>query len=118
MIQTLLIRNKFNYEIIEHHEFTKDNIKEYLKKIKLKDDEIIDLRGANLICADLCDANLTGAILICADLRDADLKGANLENATLMCANLTGAILTDADLTNAVLDCANLTDTILSNIIQ
>ena len=50
-----------------------------------------DLRGANLVRANLYDADLTGA-----DLSGADLYGANLQRAELAGANLQRADLRDA----------------------
>ena len=43
--------------------------------------KLADLRGANLLCADLRDANLRFANLRGADLSDADLRFANLRGA-------------------------------------
>lgn len=58
---------------------------------------------ANLIRADLYDANLRRA-----DLRNANLSYASLRNADLVEANLSGANLRGADLRNANLSGANL----------
>ncbi|MBF0538337.1 MAG: pentapeptide repeat-containing protein [Nitrospirae bacterium] len=104
----------------------------------------LNLKGVNLILADLTNthftatdltnADLTGANLTGADLRGANLSRADLTNAhftgaNLTCVNLTGANLTGADLrganltnanlkdahfTGANLTCANLTDTNLT----
>ena len=63
-----------------------------------------DLRGANLT-----KANLEGAILTEADLRGANLTRANLEGAILVEANLEGANLMGANLMEALLAGANLT---------
>ena len=60
-----------------------------------------DLRGANLEGANLRGANLYGANLEGAYLRGAYLTGANLEGANLMRANLRGADLYGANLTEA-----------------
>ena len=72
-----------------------------------------DFGGANLSYADLTDADLKGAELSYAYLTDADLTGAdfggaNLIRADLKGANLDGAALTGADLTGADLRGANL----------
>ena len=67
-----------------------------------------DLMCANLTEANLIDANLRGANLIDANLIDANLRGANLTEANLMCANLRGADLGGADLRGANLIGANL----------
>jgi uncharacterized protein YjbI with pentapeptide repeats len=66
------------------------------------------LRGANLSCADLRDADLSGANLSCADLSDADLSGASLSGADLSGADLSGAYLSGADLSGAYLRGADL----------
>ena len=75
-----------------------------------------DLIGANLRCADLSDADLRGADLRCANLRDADLRGAdligaNLRDANLSYTNLRGADLRDANLRDAGLRGASLSYT-------
>ena len=62
-----------------------------------------DLRGANLIRANLSGANLSGAdlrgaFLIRANLSGADLRGADLRGADLNRADLRGADLRGADL--------------------
>lgn len=67
-----------------------------------------DLRGAVLYGADLCDANLTDANLRGADLHGANLTDADLSGADLSGADLHGANLTDADLRGADLSGANL----------
>ena len=61
----------------------------------------IYLEGANLIGANLRNANLIGASLIGANLRNANLIGANLIGANLIGANLRGAYLIDANLEGA-----------------
>ena len=68
-----------------------------------------DLRDANLNAADLRRANLSRARLDGADLRDADLRFSSLQGASLRGTDLRGARLdgTDvrrADLTGALLD--------------
>lgn len=65
-----------------------------------------DLKGANLICADLrrvnlIGADLRGANLMCADLISADLISANLEGADLRYADLRFADLKGANLSGA-----------------
>lgn len=60
--------------------------------------EILELKGANLL-----DAKLTNV-----DLRNTDLTGAILSFADLRCANLEGANLTDATLFFTDFRCANL----------
>ena len=67
-----------------------------------------NLLGADLRDADLRGANLWNADLQGADLRDADLRGANLWGADLWDANLQGADLLDADLQRANLRNAGL----------
>ena len=62
-----------------------------------------DMRGADLVCANLRDANLRDADLVCANLRDA-----NLRDADLVCANLRDANLRDAEPVGANLRGANL----------
>lgn len=73
----------------------------------------MDLRGAQLLRADLVGADLSGAGLDHAQLAGAKLGRANLEgtlltHADLAGADLTGANLRDADLTNARLEGASL----------
>jgi|GEM_PF-1892124 len=65
--------------------------------------ENADLRDADLIGADLSQANLRGA-----DLSNADLVAADLSQASLQGANLAGADLEAADLSEANLSGANL----------
>lgn len=55
-----------------------------------------DLIGANLRDADLRGANLRGAYLIAADLRNADLGGADLIGADFRDADIRGANLTES----------------------
>jgi len=54
------------------------------------------LKGADLVEADLREANLVGADLVEADLRRADLVEADLRGADLRRANLVGADLREA----------------------
>jgi hypothetical protein len=79
----------------------------------------IDLRGAELVYADLIGAclagvNLTGVSLYRANLTDASLSDANLAGATLKGTNLTNANLDGANLTDANLYGANLTNASLA----
>ena len=67
-----------------------------------------DLRGANLVRADLETADLSEA-----DLRGADLRGANLRDACLRDVNLRGADLCGADLRGANLGSADLRGALL-----
>ena len=67
-----------------------------------------NLRGADLVGADLQDANLVGANLVDANLRGANLRGANLVDADLRGADLRGANLRGADLVDADLRGADL----------
>lgn len=74
-----------------------------------------DLRGLDLLQADLAGAdlhgsNLAGVRLTQADLMGADLRGADLRGAVLGQADLTGADLQGANLTGAYLVQADLTD--------
>jgi hypothetical protein len=69
-----------------------------------------NLHGANLSFADLSDANLHGANLSGADLSDANLSGADLSDANLHGANLTEANLIDANLRLVNLTEAKLID--------
>lgn len=85
-----------------------------------------ELQIANLVGADLSDANLQGANLrvanlsdaICyrTNLRNANLKDARLTNAILYRANLQGANLENVDLSRADLLKANLEDAKLINV--
>ena len=102
-----------------------ENMRANLKRADLRGADLIDanltraiLRGANLTGAhltranltraDLRGANFTGAILIRADLTSANIRGVNLTDADLIGADLTGADLTIADLRRAILTEANL----------
>ena len=62
----------------------------------VRDDGIVDLRGADLRWANLSGANLSGADLRGANLRGANLSGANLSGADLSWANLSWANLSEA----------------------
>ena len=74
-----------------------------LRRFKL---HLADLRGADLVGADLRLAELVGCDLTGADLTEAEMRGVHLEgailcDATLLGANLTGAWLNGADLRGA-----------------
>ena len=80
-------------------------------RCQLADADLVhaDLRNANLSSADLQRVNLSRARLDGADLRDADLrfsslKGASLRGADLRNSLLMGTDLRQADLTGALLD--------------
>jgi hypothetical protein len=64
--------------------------------------------GANLLGADLREADLREANLLGADLREADLRRANLHGANLRGADLREADLREANLLGADLRRANL----------
>ncbi len=68
----------------------------------------VNLRGANLYCADLVGADLRGADLKGQHLVGADLRGANLVGVNLYCANLYCANLVGVNLYCANLYCADL----------
>ena len=95
-----------------------------------RDQDVIDLGGANLTNAALAGARLAGAYLdganltsallhradlsgafLRADLSETSLYSANLQGAHLMSANLTNAKLWEANLSGAWLLGANLTGT-------
>lgn len=63
---------------------------------------------------DLTGAELSGANLLYADLDEANLSGVDLRNARLTGANLYGADLADADMAGADLDHAVVSDVSLS----
>ena len=67
-----------------------------------------DLQDANLLSADLLSADLQDANLLSADLRHANLQGANLQGADLQYADLQGADLWHANLRGANLQHANI----------
>jgi uncharacterized protein YjbI with pentapeptide repeats len=73
--------------------------------------ERADLRGANLIEADLNGANLSGA-----DLIEADLSRAKLIGARLIEVNLSGANFSEANLGRTILIGANLSGANLSKV--
>jgi uncharacterized protein YjbI with pentapeptide repeats len=94
-----------------------------------RDDEISQVKGANLnrlrlryiqgygaflVKARLWQADLRGAFLSEADLRDANLRQADLRNAILDRARLTRAALPEANLANVNLDRADLREANLS----
>ena len=67
-----------------------------------------NLKGVQLVGADLMNAQLSNANLEGADLQNAQLKGANLDHANLKGANLVGAILENASLVEANLEGTSL----------
>jgi pentapeptide repeat protein len=71
---------------------------------------VVDLREAKLVLANLSDAYLREA-----NLGGADLFGAKLSGASLIAANLDHALLAYADLSGADLSLANLRNSILAN---
>ena len=75
----------------------REYLREYLRACDIAKGRA-NLRGANLIGADLIGANLTRADLIGANLIEANLRGANLIEANLRGANLRGANLRGANL--------------------
>jgi uncharacterized protein YjbI with pentapeptide repeats len=111
----IIIRNRFDDSVIFEHECENNTIKLTVEKAviisaNLRGANLVDanLRGANLRGANLVDANLRGANLRGADLVDANLRGANLVDANLRGANLRGADLRDANLVDANLRGADL----------
>ena len=70
--------------------------------------ERADLRGADLVIADLVRADLRGADLREANFYGADLRGADLTGADLRGADLTGAYFREANLYGADLRGADL----------
>ncbi len=76
---------------------TQDQLQEILENHDLwlctdgQQGERANLRGANLVCMPLSNANLQWAEMQNADLFMADLSGANLSGADLYGATLSGA---------------------------
>ena len=68
-----------------------------------------DLKGANLMSANLKNLSLRGADLEAALLNGADLRGADLEDAKLNFANLRGAKLRGANLEGVELEEGDIT---------
>jgi len=68
----------------------------------------VDFRGADLIAADLHDANLSTAVLDRVEMEHANLANARLTQASLRYSNLIMADLSGARLTGADLEHANL----------
>jgi uncharacterized protein YjbI with pentapeptide repeats len=58
---------------------------------KLLDLHDSDIRGANLLLANLSEIDLSGADMRCAELRGSSLNETNLYNADIRGANLDGA---------------------------
>lgn len=75
---------------------------------------VINLNGADLRNAYLCDADLGWSNLSLVNLSGADLKGANLKFADCSGADFSNADLTDADFTNADLTDADFTGATLN----
>lgn len=94
-----------------------DGVKKW-NRLRGEGEEIPDLVGANISCANLVGANfsratlsganLSGAKFNDANLSDADLTGANVSSANLIGANLIGANLRGANFNDANLSDANL----------
>lgn len=87
--------------------------REHERATQVLDLTLTDIRGANLIRANLgrtnfIGADLTGASLVNADLSGAKLQHAELADAHLIDANLSGAKLSQANLGGARLFGANL----------
>ena len=100
------------FEIIGHQkQFDRAEVLKLLKSGRKQAILDYDLRGANLINANLSDTDLINANLSGANLRGANFKGANLSYADLMDANLSYADLRGANLRGANLINANLSDT-------
>ena len=92
----------------EHGQTRLERELERIRTGQLGPEELVDLRGACLV-----DAQLTGLELAGADLRGADLSRADLRGTRLFQADLRGAVLFEArldgtDLTGANLHAANL----------
>lgn len=66
------------------------------------------MKGAQLECASLCDADLPHIRLLDANLMGVNLSGANLQGADFSRANLAGVNLKGADLRGAILEYANM----------
>jgi hypothetical protein len=110
-MKNIEIKNRYTNKVIISGKY--ESIRSCLEKNRganLRGADLIDadLRGANLRGADLIGADLRGANLRGANLIDADLRGANLIDANLRGADLRGANLIDADLRGANLRGANL----------
>jgi len=86
---------------------------DYIQKFGITEELKSFLVGADLVGANLAEADLIGANLRWASLREANLYRADLEGANLSEANLYRADLREADLEGANLRWANLEGTIL-----
>ena len=100
------IKSRFSAEPLFEHDCENNSIRLTL--------ELAIKSGANLIGANLSDANLIGAKLSGANLSDANLIGAKLSGAYLSGANLSDANLIGANLSDANLSRANLSRAKLS----
>lgn len=92
-------RTEVNKLLLQTSELVRDEARRQSKnppKQQKKAGRGADLIGANLKNADLRFANLRGAYLIAADLRGANLRRADLIGADFRDANLGGADLTDS----------------------
>ena len=79
---------------------------------------IADLLGADLSDADLRGASLSDANLSDANLRGADLSRANLSDANLRGANLSGAIVTNTRFWHLAVEYLTKKRKILSSAVQ
>jgi len=78
----------------------------YEADLVIKDDVVVDLKGADLRDAHLSEADLGEADLSAATLHEASLTGADLLKADLSAANLGAADLREASLSGASLKSA------------
>jgi hypothetical protein len=85
------IKNRFTGEVICTGEAIAGAAQENLANLRGADLSVANLSVANLSRADLRGANLRGANLSWADLSGANLRGADLSGANLRGANLSGA---------------------------
>ena len=104
------------FEVIGHQkQFDRAEVLKLLKSGRKQAILDYDLRGANLINANLSDTDLRGANLINANLSDANLINTDLKDANLINANFKGANLSYADLSYANLSDADLINANLSS---
>ena len=100
---------------------SQEELKEILKKHEMwlkgeKGGERADLRDTNLRGTNLMDADLRYADLWDVNLSDSNLNNADLRYTDLRCANLSDTNLSDADLRSANLWNADLRDANLKNV--